>query len=174
MSSPCCTSWHIMWAKQDEQNSHRRSHRGLQTAIAHLDMREPSSDTRGAARKSPCLLARSLHKHASEKTDGLERPTCKGFKHFVKIPHSQARAGALQEPTSTDQRASTSSTNPPQISSSKWPLILGRSTMQASRFVEADSGSSKGPMVMCRLDGEAIGSLPSEYAGFGNGYVTSM
>ena len=125
-------------------------------------MREPSSDTRGAARKSPCLLARSLHKHASERIDGLERPTCKGFKHFVKIPHSQARAGALQEPTSTDQRASTSSTNPPQISSSKWPLILGRSTMQASRFVKADSGSSKGPMVMCRLDGEAIGSLPSE------------
>ena len=34
--------------------------------------------------------------------------------------------------------------------------------MQASRFVKADSGSSKGPMVMCRLDGEAIGSLPSE------------
>ena len=74
-----------------------QTHLGLQTALTHLEPREPSSRSGSAARKSPCRLARLLDKHAREAGDRLERPACKDFIYFVVVPHSPARAGALHD-----------------------------------------------------------------------------
>ena len=79
------------------KDSYSQRHPGLNTASAHLELQEPCSHSRRAARKSPWPLARLLYKHAREPADRLERPTSKDFMCFVNLPHSPPCAGALHD-----------------------------------------------------------------------------
>ena len=83
------------------KDSQRQSEYSLQTALPHLDLPEPCSRSRGAARKSPFQLAHRLKRLRAGLPVAKEHPQSKGAEvstHWLKYHSCQTPRWSLAGP----------------------------------------------------------------------------
>ena len=131
------------------KDSQRQSEYSLQTALPHLDLPEPCSRSRGAARKSPFQLAHRFKRLQAGLLVAKEHPQSKGAEgstHWLKIPQlPNTTLEPCRTTTSIMQCAIITSTNPSKNSSPRRPQSPCQSAKQAAAHVVSHARSSSRP-----------------------------